>query len=259
MIERRGRLASAAIVGAMAFVPTSTATAATETETFAYTGAAQTWTVPPGITEATFDLYGARAEAARLPRRGSAAEPRRRSRSSRRFDPGLRRRQGQQDGHGRLQRRWLRLPRSGGGASDIRIGGTALADRVLVAGGGGGAGNFLMAPASAVGGAGAASPAARGLRGREDDVAVAAANPVRRGNHRRDCDTSASSASVETVTARRFPHRRRRRRRLVRRRRGATEPAAAAVLAMAPPHELRDRGATGNGLVTISYELDPAP
>ncbi len=28
-------------------------------ETFAYTGAAQTWTVPAGVTEATFEVYGA--------------------------------------------------------------------------------------------------------------------------------------------------------------------------------------------------------
>src|SRR2546422_11529361 len=33
--------------------------AAATTETFVYTGAAQTWTVPAGGSEATFDLYGA--------------------------------------------------------------------------------------------------------------------------------------------------------------------------------------------------------
>ena len=35
------------------------APASATTETFNYTGAAQTWTVPAGVTEATFDLYGA--------------------------------------------------------------------------------------------------------------------------------------------------------------------------------------------------------
>ena len=29
------------------------------TITFAFSGAAETWTVPPGVTQATFDLYGA--------------------------------------------------------------------------------------------------------------------------------------------------------------------------------------------------------
>src|SRR3954449_11577196 len=33
--------------------------AAATTETFVYTGAAQTWTVPAGVSEATVDLYGA--------------------------------------------------------------------------------------------------------------------------------------------------------------------------------------------------------
>src|ERR1041385_2429638 len=32
---------------------------ATVTCTFSYTGSAQTWTVPAGVTSATFDLYGA--------------------------------------------------------------------------------------------------------------------------------------------------------------------------------------------------------
>ena len=57
MIERRGWLASVVIACGLAFVLPATAAAATKT--FAYTGAAQTWTVPTGVTEATFDLYGA--------------------------------------------------------------------------------------------------------------------------------------------------------------------------------------------------------
>ena len=64
----------------------------------------------------------------------------------RRLDPGQRRRAGAVAR--RLQRRRRRRNGGGGGcggggASDIRIGGTTLADRVLVAGGGGGAGNRL--------------------------------------------------------------------------------------------------------------------
>ncbi len=38
------------------------APAAATTDTFNYTGAAQSWTVPAGVTEATFDLYGAQGD-----------------------------------------------------------------------------------------------------------------------------------------------------------------------------------------------------
>ena len=34
------------------------ASAGADTETFSYTGGAQTWTVPLGVHSATFDLYG---------------------------------------------------------------------------------------------------------------------------------------------------------------------------------------------------------
>ena len=113
-----------------------------------FTGAAQTWTVPAGVTSATFDLYGAEGEnnpPSNSPRHSAAAR-RRRSRSPPAPDPGQRRRS--RSGlplYGRLQRRRPGAVdrRRGGGASDIRIGGTALADRVLVAGGGGGSGACL--------------------------------------------------------------------------------------------------------------------
>ena len=51
------RRAALAVVGlsTLAFA----ASAAATTATFNHTGAAQTWTVPAGITSATFDLYGA--------------------------------------------------------------------------------------------------------------------------------------------------------------------------------------------------------
>ena len=54
------------------------------TETFGYSGGPQTWNVPRGITEATFDLYGgAGGGFAADPSlvRASAVRPRRRSRS----------------------------------------------------------------------------------------------------------------------------------------------------------------------------------
>ena len=55
--SRLVRRAALAVVGlsTLAFA----APAAATTETFNHTGAAQTWTVPAGVTSATFDLYGA--------------------------------------------------------------------------------------------------------------------------------------------------------------------------------------------------------
>ena len=139
------------------------APASATTDTFSYTGAAQTWTVPAGVTEATFDLYGAQGD-------GDAGSV---------FDPGL---GGQATatiavtagtsiqvnvggqgsppeggfnggGDGAVDN-FGQLGSGGGGASDIRIGGTTLEDRVLVAGGGGGGGGASCANASAVGGDG---------------------------------------------------------------------------------------------------------
>ena len=112
------------------------------TVTFDYTGGAQTWTVPYGVTSATFELYGAQG-------RG--------------FGPGA----SSQPGKGGWSKATVPVtPNSdiqirvggqgvanaggyngggdggygGGGATDVRVGGSALADRILVAGGGGGGG-----------------------------------------------------------------------------------------------------------------------
>jgi hypothetical protein len=127
---------------------------------FEYTGAAQTWTVPAGVTEATFDLYGAEGG-------GRLAVPARQGglggwagatlpvqpgstitilvggmggSASCRFvaSPGA---AGGFNGGGAGGD--SRCPGSGGGgATDVRIGGADLAQRVLVAGGGGGAAQF---------------------------------------------------------------------------------------------------------------------
>lgn len=158
MIERRGRLALAAIAGALACVPASTAAATTKTETFAYTGATQTWTVPPGITEATFDLYGAQGDGAIF---GPTFAPGLGGRATATIavDPGasIQINVGGRSsdslggfnggGGGSYQRG------GGGGGTDIRIGGTTLANRALIAGGGGGAGN-LSCPFPSAGGDG---------------------------------------------------------------------------------------------------------
>jgi Glycine rich protein len=143
---RRLRARAVVIVGTAALtcllaVPASGAAA---TWTFHYTGGMQTWVVPAGVTAAHFDIYGAaggepyiatfnpgkggraRAELPLTPGstvhiavggRGGYPEPG--------YNGGGR---GGQFG--------------GGGATDIRIGGTGLNHRVLVAGGGGGAGQY---------------------------------------------------------------------------------------------------------------------
>ena len=122
--------------------------------TFEYTARAQTWTVPPGVTQAMFDVYGAsggdlnfnigpggaggRATATLLVTPGDtitivvggaggnvdACQD----------SPPVGGFNGGGDGGNSVCD-----GAAGGGASDVRIGGTELADRVLVAGGGGGA------------------------------------------------------------------------------------------------------------------------
>ena len=119
-------------------------------ETFGYSGGPQTWTVPRGITEASFDLYGAsgggfhgdptggpslggRATATMAVTTGTSIQvtvggspPFTNYNQVPGFNGG---------GAGGI------VDYAGGGATDIRIGGTALANRALVAGGGGGAAN----------------------------------------------------------------------------------------------------------------------
>ncbi len=117
------------------------------TVTFNWTGVAQTWTVPDGVTKATFDLYG--AEGGLVERKSSGGKGGRATAtipvtggSSVQVTVGG---QGQSDGNpaygGFNGGGDGHLGGGGGGASDIRIGGTDLANRVLVAGGGGGGGN----------------------------------------------------------------------------------------------------------------------
>ena len=127
--SRLVRRAALAVVGlsTLAFAAPASAT----TETFNFTGAAQTWTVPAGVTEATFDLYGAQGGEPSVSVRPRARRPSHGDDRGhpRRLDPGQRRRAGSVVGRGRFQRRRRRLLRQtngGGGASDIRIGGTAL-------------------------------------------------------------------------------------------------------------------------------------
>jgi hypothetical protein len=145
------------------------------TETFNFTGAAQTWTVPAGVTEATFDLYGAqgggssdssafapgfggRATATLFVTPGASIQVNVGGQgvgSTGGFNGGG---DGATGGGGEDP-----VGHGGGGASDIRIGGTDLDDRALVAGGGGGAGSspcgFPTQPVSGGAGGGASGDA----------------------------------------------------------------------------------------------------
>ncbi len=115
------------------------------TETFVYTGAAQSWTVPADVTSATFELFGGEGRGGSVLRRGGkgarvvatiAVTPGETlgvyvGGAGLEAGPGFN--GGGAGGAG---------VGSGGGATDIRRGGAALANRILVAGGGGGAGAY---------------------------------------------------------------------------------------------------------------------
>lgn len=114
--------------------------------TFNYTGAPENWTAPAGVTEATFDLYGAAGTMNNLGiGRGG------RVMATLAVTPGAtyQIRVGGTDGYnGGGKGAWrVRIEDDyilwGGGASDLRTGAFALTDRLLVAGGGGGAGRAI--------------------------------------------------------------------------------------------------------------------
>ena len=132
-------LALAAFSSAALAAPASAATGS-----FAYTGVPQTWVVPQGVTEATFDIRGAqgggdgglggraRATIAVTPSQSIQVTVGGEGTADSSNPNGS---AGGFNGGGDV---WF--GGSGGGATDIRIGGPMLTDRVLVAGGGGGYG-----------------------------------------------------------------------------------------------------------------------
>ena len=143
--RRLVRRAALAVVGLATLGFAAPASAITET--FNFTGTAQTWTVPAGVTEATFDLHGAQGENSLepqgIPGLGGRAT------ATIAVTPGASIQvnvggqgaafgaAGFNGGGGGA----FGAGGGGGGASDIRVGGNELDDRVLVAGGGGGTGN----------------------------------------------------------------------------------------------------------------------
>jgi hypothetical protein len=132
------------VAGMLALAASASAT----TETFNYTGAAQTWTVPAGVTSATFDLYGAQGGTYAIGAEPGVGGLGGRATATISVTPGD---SIQVDvggaGFSCCIAPWPQAAfngggapeiSGGGGASDIRIGGTALSDRKVVAGGGGG-------------------------------------------------------------------------------------------------------------------------
>ncbi len=109
----------------------------TGSETFNYTGSVQSWTVPTGVTSITVDAYGAQGGAYNstggLGGRMQATIAVTSGQTVYVYVGG-------QDGYNGGGAKGTNAG-IGGGASDIRIGGTALSNRRVVAGGGGGAGN----------------------------------------------------------------------------------------------------------------------
>ncbi len=121
------------------------------TQTFSYTGAVQSFTVPACVSTVTLDVYGAQGTTTGLsPGNGGRARGDLAVTSGQVLSVYVGG-QGGWNGGGVGQ-----TGANGGGASDVRSGGTALANRVIVAGGGGGAGQegTLTGGGSAHGGGG---------------------------------------------------------------------------------------------------------
>ena len=132
-------------------VCSSTIAQITCTVSLAYTGAPQLWTVPPGVTQATFDLYGAQGGPLQYVSRMGSSGKGARAQASLAVTPGTTYQilVGGQNGFngggagGSAPRTYSGS--NGGGATDLRRQPFELADRLLVAGGGGGAGASVPA------------------------------------------------------------------------------------------------------------------
>ena len=103
--------------------------------TYNHTGSMQTFTVPPGVNLITISASGAQGAGGAGGKGGTAT-------GDLSVIPGqvLNIFVGGQNGYNGGGNGHAAIPRNGGGASDVRMGGTALADRIIVGGGGGGGG-----------------------------------------------------------------------------------------------------------------------
>lgn len=117
--------------------------ATADTETIGYTGGPQTWTVPLGVHSVEFDLYG--AAGSNNGNSGFVGGKGGRAKATFDVSPGQLMRLYIGGTGGFLAGGWNGGGHGfagGGGGTDLRIGGTGLGNRVLVAGGGGGVGNY---------------------------------------------------------------------------------------------------------------------
>lgn len=171
-----------AVVGPVAAAPTAQAVLAASStplsQVWEYTGAAQQWTVPANVSSATFDVYGAQGGGLS----GTFDVPGGRGGQAKatlsvtpgdaitimvggaglpvKCDNAYTRTPGGFNGGGAAEKSTYSphdcLGASGGGGSDVRIGGTSVLNRSLVAGGGGGASGgtcgFFTGAAGAPGG-----------------------------------------------------------------------------------------------------------
>jgi hypothetical protein len=153
-LARRGPRGAIILVAAFFVVFLLPASASAFTLTFGFTGAAQTFTVPAGVTQVSVDAFGAQGGQAQD---GPAGGLGGRAIATIAVTPGevLQINVGGQPAAGNPApggfngggasgtasgAATLNSGGGGGGASDVRRGGTGLADRVVVAGGGGGGG-----------------------------------------------------------------------------------------------------------------------
>jgi hypothetical protein len=159
---------SASPVHAAGTCTTTATTAGTITCTFAYTGASQSWTVPDGVSQATFDVFGAQGGSTSGKPGGLGGE----ATATIAVNPGetLQVNVGGAGGTGTTTQRGAggfngygdggsaggslgsTAGGGGGGASDVRSGAFSLANRIIVAGGGGGAGGGGVGGVGGVGG-----------------------------------------------------------------------------------------------------------
>lgn len=123
-------------------------------QTFSYTGSEQTWTVPSGISSITVDVKGAQGGNQINP--SSSGGKGGRAQATISVTAGATiyvyvggagstvnsATSGGFNGGGGTNCSGNQTPGTGGGASDIRIGGNAYSNRVIVAGGGGGGGGY---------------------------------------------------------------------------------------------------------------------
>jgi RHS repeat-associated protein len=153
------------VAGSLVAAPVASADPPSGDVTFTYTGAAQSWTVPAGVTAVSVDVFGAQGGSA------TYGGPGGRVRGTLAVTPGevLQINVGGQGGAGGAGSGgfngggpgWVNAF-GGGGASDIRRGGVTLTHRTVVAGGGGGAGE-LAGPINGAGGAGGGATGTAGL------------------------------------------------------------------------------------------------